>query len=371
MPVQAGAPPALPARALPFRIEPESHELLSGYLCRVARRYGTTPYALCALHFSAGQYWSRDPDRGVLAPLMTRTAQGLGLPEEVVLRMTLAPWIARLAPTSGAKPAWACTPWINAVGVFHRTRRLHGLAWCPECLAETGVVQRLWRLSFVVACERHGRILSDACHGCAAPFVPHRSARGVQWCHRCAAWLGATPAVCSNAALAELLAFQSQALTELWAPCPDDPVAAPKLQGLRCVVALGAGTRQWERFASSLDLDVTGHRLQAEPAVLEKMRLVDRVPLLLACARVLADPSVLRPIAGELGWSARALRRCGAVPAWLEAALGDLPAGHGRRRTANGPIEARIALIDRERAAGWRGEQARLLMKAAARRRTR
>lgn len=104
--------------------------------------------------------------------------------EPMVERTTLRPLILSMNQALG--PQGNC-PWILSTGLFHRTRRLHGLQYCPECLkGEAIFFRRAWRLAFVTACDEHNMVLRDACPHCDAPITPHRAPAGnVRRCHAC------------------------------------------------------------------------------------------------------------------------------------------------------------------------------------------
>jgi hypothetical protein len=51
----------------------------------------------------------------------------------------------------------------------------YGVQLCPECLLEESVpyFRRAWRVSYLVVCSRHRRLLLDACPNCGRPITYH------------------------------------------------------------------------------------------------------------------------------------------------------------------------------------------------------
>ena len=176
-----------------FRLPPLDGELLSSCLVRNAYAHGTSPQRFLELFWPRQAVWNRDFDRDPAALVrpgvagsdwVAEIAGRLGVPLEHVRRATLQEWRRMLG---GARlQERGDTPLLLSAGVHHRTRRLHGLQYCPDCLGEpSACYRRAWRLGFAVACEKHGRILSDACPACDAPIVPHRTLANLTDCHAC------------------------------------------------------------------------------------------------------------------------------------------------------------------------------------------
>lgn len=127
--------------------------------------------------------WNRDLDRFLTFRDLTKLADHLGINPDAGRATSLRPHAARLKGLGSG-----LTPGILRLGVFHRTRRLHGQQYCPECLAEDPqpYFRREWRLAFVFACRRHRRPLRDGCPHCDTPVVFHRSpALEFSRCHVC------------------------------------------------------------------------------------------------------------------------------------------------------------------------------------------
>jgi TniQ len=168
-------------------------EAFSGWLHRVAVANGLTDHCLARRLFGEAPVWTRDTDRIANATLCEAAACALGESPARLLQATLSRYTGTLVPQ------WSTTgwiPWITPVGVYHRTRRCCGWAFCPSCLDEGRPLALCWRLAFTVACVRHHRLLLDACTHCGAPFVYHRQPpmwHGRRPCAVCGRHLGWPP----------------------------------------------------------------------------------------------------------------------------------------------------------------------------------
>lgn len=154
-------------------------EAFSGWLHRVALANGLTNHCLARRLFGGADVWTRDTDRIADAALCGAAARALGESPERLLGATLSRFAGTLVPRWSTN-GWL--PWITPIGVYHRTRRCCGWAFCPDCLDEGRPLDLRWRLAFTVACVRHHRRLMDACPHCGAPFVYHRQPNA--WCRR-------------------------------------------------------------------------------------------------------------------------------------------------------------------------------------------
>jgi len=83
--------------------------------------------------------------------------------------------------------------WIRPLGIYHRTRKLSGLRWCPACLEtdEVPYFRRAWRMSFTSTCSKHGLILANRCHYCGQPCMIHKAE--FLSCHNCGTKLTTHP----------------------------------------------------------------------------------------------------------------------------------------------------------------------------------
>jgi len=172
----------------PYRVPLCEDELLSSFLIRNAHAHGTTPYRFLSYHWPGKHFWNRDTDRTADRDWLNELEAVAGIPTAQLEASTLLPFRRIL----GGALHNGDTPMLLSVSVFHRTRRRHGLQFCPTCLAEgERWFRRAWRLGFVLVCPEHDTALKDACPVCGSPVVPHRSV----WldpsrCHQCGAFLG-------------------------------------------------------------------------------------------------------------------------------------------------------------------------------------
>ena len=150
---------------------PRRGEIFSSWLTRCAQANGLSCHCFTDRTFGAREVWTRDIDRSAASHLLVTAAEVMGVPE-LRLRRTLIQHYAGILfePTFRG----GTLPWITPAGVYHRTRRRHGAAYCPYCLQEFGCVLLAWRIAWMVHCPRHEIPLRDACPFCDAPFVFHK-----------------------------------------------------------------------------------------------------------------------------------------------------------------------------------------------------
>jgi len=147
-------PPGLSGALWPIHPKPLADELLSCWLIRIARGFGTTAERFCQQVWNE-TVWKGDmdvnPGEHVLRVLAART----GTPYKDVVGMTLAAYGRRLS-------APLATLFDEAAG----GKRLR---FCGVCLQEDDLpyYRREWRLSFTAVCARHGTPLLSNCGGCS------------------------------------------------------------------------------------------------------------------------------------------------------------------------------------------------------------
>jgi hypothetical protein len=159
---------------LPIRPRPFEDELLSSWLIRLAHALGYKAETLCRILFGRGHaLWCRDVDALPEQEIHEVLSCVTGVPRERVRATTLTAWIEDLSPPSGQRGSIA---WLLPLGIYHRTRRLPGLMFCPQCLRQgQPYFRRTWRLAFVTACRTHGVDLLERCGHCEAVLAPHRT----------------------------------------------------------------------------------------------------------------------------------------------------------------------------------------------------
>ncbi|KAF7788541.1 hypothetical protein PRUB_a1530 [Pseudoalteromonas rubra] len=74
------------------------------------------------------------------------------------------------------------TKWLLPLGIYHRTKRRHGIVFCPMCLKEDNkpYFRKAWRVSFVTVCHKHHCMLSDRCEKCGCPVNYQRLGIGAR-----------------------------------------------------------------------------------------------------------------------------------------------------------------------------------------------
>ena len=351
-----------------YQLKPRANELLSGFLCRVAWAHGASPFGFYNLHLEDKSFWARDIDRGVAGKHTRLLAQLAGVSPVALEALTLTDWRRTLSPPRYRtdRPS-AVTPWINVVGVFHRTRVLHGLQFCPECLAQTGTIDRRWRLSFVVICEEHRRPLSDACPQCDSPFIPHRAMSRAHRCHQCQRRLdqvqgGDFRAVGSTDAA---LRFQRRMLA-MGCDAEDarKRIHPEGVAGIRELVSVVFGCHIAPTALAYLGVDA-GSSWASDRT--EMSRLARRALVGRACELLLSEwPASFRDISQKVQLTQRAFARMGGLPGWLEVEVKHLSPGFKRSRKARrASIAVRIAALEQSRPAHWRSLRAKLMLGSA------
>ncbi|MBX3726190.1 MAG: TniQ family protein [Xanthomonadales bacterium] len=337
----------------PLPIEPQEDELLSSFLVRAAQRHGLAPYRFCAFHFPSIPIWNRDIDRSASDTLLAAIAVKSGLALARVVQMTLRGAEAGLRGGVTRGPA----PWINRIGIYHRLRRGWGLQYCPDCLADRPVFCLDWRMSFMVACSRHRRLLQDACPHCDAPLAIHRQMLSVRRCQLCSRMLGRTPQDPSVpiGAVIQAQSYLDRALNGGIAEIGGQPVCREDLfHGSRVLASLLA-----RRIHSPPD--PAGRH--ARP--LELARVQTRAEVVLLVIDVLASwPLEFKKIARDQNLTQRRFAR-ESLPDWLRSAVEDLPAGRTRKVVPRKPHALRAKLEhERRRSTDWRATRAALLWQA-------
>lgn len=139
-------------------------------------------HPFCHTVWPSVQIWTRDIDTYAPVEVIEGMAAMTGVSYEAAINTTMRRFEGLLyekVNTAGQ------TSEINQVGVYHRTRKLPGLQWCPACLREdkSPYFRQHWRLALFSTCHAHKCLLSCSCPSCFKPAVPFR-AEG-QLCHHC------------------------------------------------------------------------------------------------------------------------------------------------------------------------------------------
>jgi len=165
-----------------YRLKPMPDELLSSWLIRNARAHGLSPSRFMSLIFPARAIWSRDLDRNADLNLLKIISYYSGVQKNSLEEMTLGKFVSILGRTH---PSHGILYMMLSAGIISGKRKLHWLQYCPKCLSEQPCYYRkIWRLSFVVYCNKHNILLKDSCPLCDKPIVPHRSLHPA-YCFNC------------------------------------------------------------------------------------------------------------------------------------------------------------------------------------------
>jgi hypothetical protein len=171
----------------PIHLKPLASELLSSWLARLVRAYGTSAHEFERTALPGTEVWVHDVDvdpNGRLLEIMTkRTATSPRRVENATLR-----GYSRNMSTSRAGAS--TSEWILPLGPIRQLHRRPGVQFCPECLEGDPYpfFRREWRLAFVTVCERHERLMLDRCPWCRAAVNYHRipyTAGPMTLCYRC------------------------------------------------------------------------------------------------------------------------------------------------------------------------------------------
>lgn len=352
-----------------FRSTPPTHwtfrtprlpdELLSSWLTRAAHAHGAGPHSFCAIHYPGFEVWARDIDRSASNDLVALIAASSRNAIRDVEAATLASIADGFAPHSRA-PISGNTSLVLSSGLYHRTRTLHGLQYCPRCL-ESGAAyfQRTWRIGFVVACPEHGVVLKDSCPACDAPLAPHRAPIGlIRRCHACESDLVETEIIEADE---ETLAFQQMLLRRV-AGNPGgalDPWALAPFTTLRTLLAVTTARpvlRTLSRHFGLPDIPEPSVRMEFETS-----RVGIRSAWLALIATWTAEwPAQFVEAAAEAGLTRQSFSRHCCPPA-LAAAVNRLATGQKRNRPPWSSIlnDATMRRLRRKDRSAWRALHAR------------
>lgn len=334
---------------------PAEDELLSSYLVRLAAALGISPHRLCAELGGGGEIWTRDVDRTASSKLINAIMRYCDRNYDDVQAMTLCS-LETVLSGFGLTSRQGIAAWINALGIFHRTRRHHGLQYCPMCLDETPIFKRVWRLSFVTVCTKHQLALRDSCPRCDAPVIPHRSLQAGLRCHTCCRHLiGGSPIVRCD--LSERIALQKLFL---------ETSATPEAQ-LGCSAvpaeAFFRGATQVLQVAKSKMTQVDCNE-KTERGQFELLRTDVRAKYVPILFQLLSEwPHRFVEFAERHSVSQTCFAKYGSLPDWVGNVVRNLPARirQSRKKTAfSAPMKRKDHEPER-----WRTLRARVLLRAA------
>jgi TniQ len=162
---------------LPVHLTPQTDEILSSWLVRLAMAHGMKVHSFCSISFPQNAIWNRDIDKcandDLLKSLSLLTATSI----ERVRETTLADLEGFLYEKHNT---YGPNPWLLPIGVYHRKRIQFGMQYCSRCLSEDNIpyFRRKWRLTFMIFCEKHKVLLKDRCSSCQSPVNFHRNELG-------------------------------------------------------------------------------------------------------------------------------------------------------------------------------------------------
>ncbi|MBE0471088.1 MAG: TniQ family protein [Methyloprofundus sp.] len=158
----------------PVHPHPSPDELLSSWLVRIAHGNGEKVQSFCHHEFGIErQIWNRDIDRQAPEWLLTILSERTATMIERVKQTTLKRYEGVLFDhyvSSGVEK------WIMPLRIYHRTRKSHGLQFCPVCLKEDvePYFRTQWRLALHTFCPKHQVMLHDCCPCCGESVVFQR-----------------------------------------------------------------------------------------------------------------------------------------------------------------------------------------------------
>lgn len=357
--LQAG----LGGRSWVFKLTPYRDELLSSFLIRSAHVHGMSPHRFCRVFIPGVQIWTRDIDMSATQSTLEYLAAQAGLDVSDCLAMTLLP----LMGSKKASSYRSGQAWINAIGIYHRSRKRFGLQYCPYCLSEAPAFVRAWRLTYVVACEQHRCFLQDRCRSCERPLSQHRRGFDITRCHHCGAALSQAP----GAALPDvnvINALRVQHAFERWAS--DEKISFGRLGATRedffagamiivMVVKEKMRSHSWLRGEDS-EHDDNCEQLRLAPAM-------TRAKLCSLLFEALSDwPSNFLQLARACGMTQVGMRHRGEVPLWLAEAVSTLPERLRPRHAFSArEVGRRVRAIEALGGEQCRSNRAELLISAA------
>lgn len=326
------------------------NELLSSYLSRAAIGRGMSAQSLTSLVCPGHSIWTRDVDTNARVDTLNVLAAAIGVPTSRIRGMTLA----GLSHPEPDGPGWQGTHhWVTSIGVYHRSRRRHGLCFCPVCLDERPFFRREWRLAFWTVCPQHQVLLHDACPSCGGTVEPHRQQYDLRLCSRCNRSLVSGDCV---------VAVPSSMQGKLYRACVQ-PGFTQNWRVTRCTGRdfLLAMDALLSGFGSARLPDINGGRQCRERLEMRRVGLRD-ADLRLLDTLCRAWPLSLHAGSRQYHVTQRSFRQ--QCPEWLAQEIGQLPAGRINGQANAGRRAVRIAAeAEQWRKPGWRSLRASTLLK--------
>lgn len=157
----------------PGHPKPLPDEILSSWLVRTAQANGLKVHTFTSYYWPNLSVWNRDIDSFAPAWFIEDLARRSGTSLLALEATCIGSFAGSLFGEFNPK---AFTPLVRPLGIYHRRRLRGGMQFCPECLADgQPYYRRSWRIAITIACERHGRLLNDACPNCGDAVNFHRA----------------------------------------------------------------------------------------------------------------------------------------------------------------------------------------------------
>ncbi len=183
-------------KLFPAHPHPKKGEIFSSWVTRIAQANGNKLHTVGLRiwdRYHAYSFWAHDMDNSASKEVVAAVCRKTGVDFERGWETTLSFYEGILFEQHQQK---GVTRWILPAKAFHRTRRGHGMVFCPLCLREDEepYFRRSWRLSFNTVCEKHGTMMLDGCPKCTASIayfrrdIGHRerfAADSIVKCHQC------------------------------------------------------------------------------------------------------------------------------------------------------------------------------------------
>ncbi len=177
-------PPSSDRLAWSIRLVPYEGEPLSAWLARSARAHGQSLHRFGVDRLHIARLAIRDVDVHATPHLLEAISEASGVSIQTLATMTV--------PRLGSNRQPARAPWVLPSSAMPRSMFRFGKQACLDCVAGDRRTYPLsWRFAFVVACERHGRWLVDACPVCEQPLGDHTATMACRECH--SPWISMTP----------------------------------------------------------------------------------------------------------------------------------------------------------------------------------
>lgn len=179
----------LSGRLWPIHVKPYADELVSSWVVRLSRAYGTDAQRFCPSVWRHAAFWSRDIDQGLYPDVLEVLSAKTATPRARGLETTLGESRGCPARELSGKGN-GCSPWLLSLGMRNGRRQGAWVAYGPLCLQGDAepYFRRQWRLTFVTICPRHRCQLLDRCAACAAPCHRHHVPRDAEASTCCYRW---------------------------------------------------------------------------------------------------------------------------------------------------------------------------------------